>query len=175
MADTDIARWKKNVSQVPEWDSRNVVIASRIRPDDIIWDFGAGSQSIRSHKPTSAQYVPIDCVPKTNDTVLCDFNHEFRLPSGRPTLVIMSGFLEYILEPEAFFSRLREALAMTRTLFSWAHLPDAPAERATHGWISPLVVDHRNPEFFRRHFADLQRFAVWGKGTALYEGRLRSI
>lgn len=175
MADTDISRWQKNTSQVPDWDSRNVMIASRIKADDIIWDFGAGNQSMRSHKPASSAYVPIDCVPTTNDTVLCDFNHDFRLPSGQPTLVIMSGFLEYILAPEAFFTKLRGALATTRTLFSWAHLPEAPAERAAHGWISPLVVDHRDPDFFRQQFTDLERFAVWGQGTALYEGRLRGV
>jgi hypothetical protein len=89
MTDTDFARWVKNTSQIPDWDSRNAVIAARIRTDDIIWDFGAGNQSMRSHKPPSAHYVPIDCVSKTTDTVLCDYNHHFRLPSGKPTLVIM--------------------------------------------------------------------------------------
>jgi O-methyltransferase involved in polyketide biosynthesis len=175
MANTDITRWQKNVSETPEWDSRNVIMASHIRANDIIWDFGAGHQSIRMHKPQSARYVPIDCVAKTPDTVICDFNHDFILPSERPTLVIMSGFLEYILEPDDFLQRLRKELATTRALFSWAHLPEAPDERAKHGWISPLVVDHRSPEYFGRHFADLERFAVWGRGTALYKGRLRSI
>lgn len=169
--ETDIARWETNLFESPAWDKRNAIIASRITPNDVIWDFGAGHQTLRSSKPADAAYVPIDCVAKTPDTFICDYNADFRLPVGRPTLIVMSGFLEYIVDPEGFLTKLRRALGGTRVVFSWAVWPTDPDTRRANGWISPLVVDPTDPAFFRKHFAELRRTGAWA-GQGIYEGVL---
>ena len=92
-----------------------------------------------------------------------------RRPS--PTLLVMSGFLEYVTDPESFFQSLSRSVKGTRTVFSWAHLPAEREARLRHGWISPLVVDPTNPAFFLRHFEGLRRVAVWN-GQGVYEGLL---
>lgn len=165
-------RWSANVNEAPVWDERNGIIASHILPTDVIWDFGAGNQTIRSRKPPESLYIPIDCVAKTPDTIICDFNQGFTLPGGpSPTLLVMSGFLEYVTDPESFFQSLSRSVKGTRTVFSWAHLPAEREARLRHGWISPLVVDPTNPAFFLRHFEGLRRVAVWN-GQGVYEGLL---
>jgi hypothetical protein len=168
---TDFARWETNLWECQIWDERNATIASHIRPTDIIWDFGAGNQILREMKPPGAHYVPIDCVAKTQDTVVCDFNSEFRLPPGRPTLVVMSGFLEYILDPDTFLTKLK-VVSDTRIIFTWAYLPSNPDSRRSHGWISPLVIDHADPAYFRNFFADIRLLAIWS-AQGIYEGRIR--
>jgi hypothetical protein len=155
MAPTDLKRWAKVAVSLPPWDRRNQMIARHIPEDSNVMDFGAGNQTLRRHLNLQS-YLPIDCVKNTRDVFLCDYNKECRFPQARPDVIVMSGFLEYIVETEDFLAALQRAYPNTRCLFSWAFEPRSAPERLHNGWISKLNPASQQEAPFAKYFDALR-------------------
>lgn len=102
-----------------DWEWRAQIISKFIRPDDCVFDFGAGNRKLERLLPPSCRYVPIDAVDTLPGTFTVDFNKEFRLPQEPMTVAVCAGFLEYIEDVPGFFMKLREAAPRSVVLFSY--------------------------------------------------------
>ena len=60
-------------------------------------DVGAGSQVVRTLLPDNCDYVPIDLVPRSPDTVVCDLNRD-ALPELTADWLVASGVIEYVFD-----------------------------------------------------------------------------
>lgn len=110
MLRTDFERWASLArSETHQWEKRARVIASFIRSTDTVLDLGAGQQTLRRHIPRSSGYIAVDCVNILPGTFVVNFNAEFRLPEQPFTVIVSSGFIEYIEDRPAFLSKLTEA------------------------------------------------------------------
>ncbi|SOC06884.1 polysaccharide pyruvyl transferase family protein [Rhodobacter maris] len=158
-ARTDVERWARVAASPPPWDARNQRIAKHIPPGSSVVEFGSGNQSLRRHLALGA-YQPVDCVPGEGDVFLCDYNRETRFPRVSADVIVMSGFLEYIIDTEAFLRALKAAYPGTRCLFSWAFEPHEPAARAAHGWIAGLNPASEAEAPFSRIFSRLRPLDV---------------
>ncbi|MBZ4023544.1 hypothetical protein CKO11_13865 [Rhodobacter sp. TJ_12] len=171
---TDLDRWARVAMDAPPWDARNQRIARHIPEGACVIEFGSGNQSLRRHVALKA-YQPIDCVPGEGDVFICDYNRETRFPDVAADVIVMSGFLEYIIGTEAFLAALKQAYPGTRCLFSWAYEPSDPAERRAHGWIAGInpATEEETP-FARifRHLKVLDEHATQYTRQVIYEGVL---
>jgi hypothetical protein len=128
-----------------------MLIASHISPHHTVIDFGAGNQTIRHHAGVRI-YTPVDCVQSRENVFLCDYIREMRFPNTVPDIIVMSGFLEYILETEDFLRALKRTYPGTRCIFSWAFEPQSPEARQESGWIAKLNPASPEVAPFGNHF-----------------------
>lgn len=172
---TNKERWSAVALSSPPWDERNKKISAYILPSDVVFDFGAGNQSLSRHAEMRS-YTPIDCVDAFSNTYVCDYNKEIRFPHMEPTLIIMSGFLEYIVDLEEFLVALRDRFCGVRCIFSWAYQPSVRSEREEHGWMANFETGIDASEVFKSYFEKLTEIDSFiGKETAqrIYSGVLK--
>jgi pyruvyltransferase len=171
---TDLARWRAVANATPPWDARNIKIARHLCEKDVVIDFGAGRQTIRQHANLTA-YTPVDCVAPAEGVFVCDYNKDMRFPDATPTVIVMSGFLEYILEPARFLQALKERYPGARCLFSWAYVPHETDARREHGWIAALNPALGDLTPFEPYFAGLtviDRHETTATKQLIFEGYL---
>ncbi|CUH82009.1 polysaccharide pyruvyl transferase family protein [Tropicibacter naphthalenivorans] len=152
---TDINRWERTAQTPPAWDRRNVLIAQYLSPQDAVLDFGAGHQTIREHA-RPRHYWPVDCVPSNERTFVCDYNKDTQFPKVQPDVIVMSGFLEYLLDVPGFLAALRDAYPGTRCLFSWAFAPTDLDARKHNGWLSPFAPKGPHDPALQSAFTNLK-------------------
>ena len=68
-----------------------------------VGDYGCGQQLLRELLPSGWSYTPYDHLPRTADTVLCDFNGA-PLPATRHDAIFCLGVLEYLEDPARLLS-----------------------------------------------------------------------
>jgi hypothetical protein len=166
--------WVRVAASAPPWDARNRMIAKHIPPGTRVIEFGSGAQWLRRHASLGA-YHPVDCVPGEGDVFLCDYNRDARFPDVSADLVVMSGFLEYIINIEVFLESLGAAYPGLRCVFGWAFEPYAPSKRAEHGWIARVNPASEAETPFARIFKDLKVLDVYVTShtrQVIYEGVL---
>ncbi len=113
----------------PDWEWRSQIIGKFIRPDDTVFDFGAGNRKLARFLPPSCRYVPIDVIDTIPGTFIVDFNKEFRLPDEPMTVAVCAGFLEYIEDVPGFFAKLRSAAPRSLVVFSYLLSQEAARSR----------------------------------------------
>ena len=74
-----------------------MLMVADIPPGCRVIDVGAGSQVVRSLLPDSCDYVPVDLVPRSPDTVVCDLNRD-ALPELTADWLVASGVVEYVFD-----------------------------------------------------------------------------
>lgn len=146
---TDVARWTRNASQVPDWDDRNIQIANFIQDNRSVLDLGAGAQTLRSHLKRGCRYQPCDLVKSSPDVILCDFNRGI-FPDISPQsfdYVVCSGVLEYIWDPEGFIARIRNYGSRLIVTYRVHQPGDSIARRLATGWVNHMTGDQINKLF----------------------------
>lgn len=174
----DTLRWQGVAAVRPGWDARNEAMSRFVRPGDTVFDFGAGARTLRAMIPASCRYVPIDCVPSDPSVFVADYNTGFALPEGAPTCLYLSGFIEYLDAPEAFFSALRAALPGTFAVLSYAWEIAEPEQRRRGGWRNHLGDLAATEAWFAAHLADLRMVGSHGRRgarQAIFTGILRAV
>ncbi len=63
-----------------------------------VGDYGGGRQDLRALLPEGWNYTPYDHLPRTPETVVCDFNED-PLPAARHDVIFCLGVLEYLDDP----------------------------------------------------------------------------
>lgn len=130
------------------------MISKYIPSDSTVIDFGAGNQTIRDHAHVE-NYTAIDCVQGEKDVFLCDYNVETKFPSVTPDVIVMSGFLEYVVQTADFLNALKQRYPGARCVFSWAFDPQDPIERQRSGWVSEFTPENPEDAPFKEYFQDL--------------------
>ena len=174
---TDINRWTNNAKEIPRWDERNRLISTFCKAFDAkkILDFGAGNQTLKAHLGDHIQYKPIDCIATTEDTFICDYNIAFNLPDlDADTILVFSGFLEYIVKLDDFLQYLRRDGRDKLCVFSYAVLPINENQRLKNGWLNHLGESSAVIKYFHLHFYSLKVQTQWN-GQLIFTGNLRPL
>lgn len=87
----------------------------------------------------------------------------------------MSGFLEYLLDMEGFFHKLRGHLPGVTAIFSWG-IPAtfSRVARIAKGWINPLVFPDDGRAFFAEQFDTLEYLGRPAE-QSVFRGQLRPL
>jgi uncharacterized UPF0146 family protein len=69
-------RWRDDQSLDAGWDTRTKLMVRDIAAGSRVVDVGAGSQAARAMLPDGCEYVPVDIVSRSPDTIVCDVNRD---------------------------------------------------------------------------------------------------
>jgi hypothetical protein len=107
---TDGTRWRDPDDPTRGYltSERNQLIASFIRAGETVLDLGAGTQQLRRFLPAGCEYQPCD-LHGDRGVLLCDFNAgEVPNVPHRYDVLVASGLLEFIRDPDRFLARVAE-------------------------------------------------------------------
>ena len=96
-------RWRDDQSLDAGWDTRTKLMVRDIAAGSRVVDVGAGSQAARAMLPDGCEYVPVDIVSRSPDTIVCDVNRD-ELPELHADWLIASGVIEYAHDTPGFIS-----------------------------------------------------------------------
>ncbi len=136
---TDRNRWRNKDDPGYQTAERNRLIGALIAPGSSVLDVGAGTQVLRRFLPDGCEYQPCDLQPAPG-VLVCDLNSgQMPAISHRYDVLVASGVLEFLRDPEAFLRRVH-SLCET-LLFSYrVRLPSEPRwQRLTSGCVSHLT------------------------------------
>lgn len=166
--ETDITRWDALVNSKHKWwKKRNAVIAEMIQDGMCVIDVGAGKQWLKKLIPNTSEYLPVDCVCGSEDTVVYDFNSSYPAPTLVADVVVCSGVLEYI-EDVPKFLRIIKSWG-NRAILSYAVMANEDVEHRTnvHGWFNHFSDEELRAMFEKIGFT-VQSTRAW-KEQIIYE------
>jgi hypothetical protein len=145
---TDRRRWKNpsdpGYLQTAE---RNRMIAASIPRGSTVLDLGAGIQQLRRFLPRDCEYQPCDLdggpdVPPCDFDVLpCDFNAgRYPTVTHRYDVLVASGLLEFLRDPEAFLAQLPALGDMLLLSYRVRPSREAPWRRLQWGYMNHLTT-----------------------------------
>lgn len=102
---SDLSRWSKLSSYLPDWSQRSAIIASYLIGCNTIIDLGAGNQVLKPY--IKASYIPVDFVSLYPDTIIIDFDSDWEIKSlPKADGIAIAGLLEHIKDPLAFIEKI---------------------------------------------------------------------
>jgi len=134
---SDYSRWNKDKSFFSSWDERTQLLANQIKPNSIVFEFGAAKLNLKTMLPEGCSYLHSDIVKRADDTLVLDLNNE--LPRlSQVDYIVFSGVLEYVFEVKELLSHLSHYT--NNFVFSYAVTDAFPEKgsRRLHGWVSDL-------------------------------------
>lgn len=125
----------------PKLNIRSAIAASYIsKTAKSVLDLGAGSEAMKISISPFTDYIPVDHVKRTDNTLVCDFNkNEF--PSGSYDTVIAVGILTYIKDYKWFLNECM-AVCENRIILSYEpiELRSSPDIRHKLGFLNNLCI-----------------------------------
>ncbi|HEV7689826.1 MAG TPA: putative nucleotide-diphospho-sugar transferase [Hyphomonadaceae bacterium] len=134
---SDRPRWANTDNLKAGWDERASAVARLISPPGTVLDLGCGAMALEKELAPGVVYVPADLVSRDERTLVFDANSG-RLPDQDADVVTALGVLEYIHDPQAFFTSLARWPRVVLT-YNPADL-DEGRDRRPHGWFNALTV-----------------------------------
>ena len=119
------------------WKERIELMAGLIEEEKSVLDLGCGRQWLKEFLPVRCGYFPVDYKARSEDTIVCDFNHRC-FPAVKADLAFISGSLEYVEDPEWFISQV--ATRCSAAVVSYCSLEKFPviSERRKLAWVNDL-------------------------------------
>lgn len=160
---SDYVRWSKKESLFSSWNERTILLSKYIKPNSVVFEFGAANLFLKDYLPINCTYLHADLVKRNDETMVIDLNKELpHLPISN--YMVFSGVLEYIFDVKLI---IKYCSAFTNNiLFSYATFDQFPNtnNRRFNGWVS----DVKEIEFIK--LADEINFeikviGVWKKQT----------
>jgi hypothetical protein len=141
--------WKNIEYFDPVWEKRVVIIAGLIKNKGRVVDFGCGRQYLRKHLPPGCEYIPVDYISRSPDTIVADFN-AVPYPKIDGDTAFISGFLEYMADAPAFIKHIA-SLSYREIVMSYCSrdsISDMKV-RTDLGWKSHLTIKELLGEFLK--------------------------
>jgi hypothetical protein len=136
---TDRKRWRDKDEPTYQTAERNRLMGALIASGSSVLDVGAGTQELRRFLPDGCEYQPCDLQPAPG-VLVCDLNAgQMPAVSHRYDVLVASGVLEFLRDPEAFLRRIH-SLGET-LLFSYRVRPPSEPrwQRLKSGYLSHLT------------------------------------
>jgi hypothetical protein len=132
---TDRRRWRRIANFHDAWSTRHELMATWIRPGDVVIDLGSGPRRFAVHLPPACRYVPVDLVSRGPGSVVRDLNRE-PLPDLRGDFVVMSGVLEYIHDLPRFLAGTVRLAPRAAASYACAETFSDLRARRANGWVN---------------------------------------
>jgi hypothetical protein len=161
-------RWLDGQALDETWDERSRLMARSIAAASRVVDVGAGAQALRSALPPDCIYVPIDLVPRTPDTIVCDLNHE-QPPALSADYLVASGLVEYITDVPRLVSWMAGVAAHVILSYEGAD-GQSRSHRRRVGWVNDYT-DGELRELLDRHGLTVAESAAWRQQTIYWLAR----
>lgn len=132
-----------------EWRRRLSLMSSYIDNGSVVVDLGCGRQWLKEFLSRSCQYIPVDYVSRSPDTVVCDFNlYEF--PNVYADVVFVSGVLEYMADVDWFIEQAANH-AERKVIISYCCSNGSDGRsRRKNNWVNDISF-HDVESRFKKH------------------------
>lgn len=125
-------------------------------------DVGAGSQVIRGLLAENCDYVPVDLVSRSPDTVVCDLNRD-ALPDLTADWLVGSGVVEYVFDVDRLLTWM--ASVAPRIVFSYELADDETRYyRRARSWVNDFTAGQMCA-LLSRHGLTVVDTAHWKRQT----------
>ncbi len=98
-----------------EWEGRAAVAREYLDGAASVVDIGCGKMTLKRLLPDSVRYQGVDIAPRDETTIVLDLNAQ-TLPDLDYEAAVVLGVVEYLDDPDAFFTRLEQ---FDRLVFSF--------------------------------------------------------
>jgi hypothetical protein len=137
-AKTDRSRWEESVSFEENWSGRAELAAAMIKGSKKVCDIGCGMQDLRRELEDHVQYLPMDIVKWSPDTLECEINQK-NLPleyirAAEVTTIL--GVVEYLNEPRWLLQRIAENCPALLVSYCTAQPSGNLQKRVNNGWMN---------------------------------------
>jgi D-ribose pyranose/furanose isomerase RbsD len=136
---SDINRWKDAKELFKDWNERTALLASYVKSNSAVIEFGAGNMSLRNLLHENCSYTPSDLVKRFEETVVCDLNLPISINLSSFDVAVFSGVLEYVYEIDAVFEQLQNNIH--HVILSYACADICTHNRLGNGWLSDYTQD----------------------------------
>jgi hypothetical protein len=162
-------RWRRDQSLDVAWDERAVLMVADIPAGSRVIDVGAGSQVVRGLLPEGCDYVPVDLVSRSPDTIVCDLNRD-GLPGLTADWLVASGVIEYVFDVDRLIGWM--ASAAPRIALSYETADDQTRYyRRARSWVNDYTGGQMRA-LLNGHGFEVTRTANWKLQTIYWLKRV---
>ena len=152
---TDFERWTDERQLEQAWESRARFAADYVPAGAAVLDLGCGKMAFEKFLPPACRYIPCDLARRDERTIVCDFNAGAYPDeqAAQADLVSFLGVMEYIFDPLAFLSHVRQwRRPVLMSYCTMEGIRDREQRRAL-GWVNDLSYNELIDLFGRAGFA----------------------
>ncbi|MCC9061716.1 hypothetical protein [Flavobacterium piscisymbiosum] len=157
--ESDSARWAKNNELFSNWNERTAILASFIKPDSSIIEFGAGVMHMKTLLKDFKLYTPTDIVKRYDETVVCDLNEPISLNLQSYNVAVFSGVLEYVYDVDNIIRQLSHN-NIEQIILSYCCSDIVKLSRDKNGWLSDLTKKELETVFSNYNYK-IEAYKEW--------------
>ncbi len=161
---TDLDRWQNDNQLFRDWDERTLILASYIRPNASIIEFGAGNMVIKTNIDNYKSYIPTDIVARFEETIVCDLNEGIIEEVKNCDTAVFSGVLEYVYDIDRVFTELGPTIK--QVVLSYCCSDIVTLSRDKNGWLSDYTKSDLEEIFINQGFK-IENYSEW-RNQSLY-------
>jgi Methyltransferase domain len=162
-------RWRRNQSLDAAWDERAMLMVADIPAGSRVIDVGAGSQVVRGLLPEGCDYVPVDLVSRSPDTIVCDLNRD-ALPGLAADWLVASGVVQYVFDVDRLIGWM--ASVAPRIALSYETADDQTRYyRRARSWVNDYTGEQMRA-LLNGHGFEVTRTAKWKLQTIYWLKRI---
>lgn len=119
--------WKKRIERMSYLVDANQSVA----------DIGCGQMWLKDFLKKDTQYIGIDYIKRSADTIVCDFNND-EFPNVTSDVFFLSGVLEYVIKPDLFLQNICKKCETIIMSYCTRDLSPDRNFRKNMGWVNNL-------------------------------------
>jgi len=133
--------WANEGNLHEDWEARVITMADEIKVPGTVADFGCGKMRLKHALDNRRNsYIPLDFISRSDDTIVFDVNRD-PLPKLNASVYFLSGFLEYVINPQAFLEEITIG-NHSQIILSYVSRELRPnyIDRRRMGWVNNLYI-----------------------------------
>jgi hypothetical protein len=156
--ESDLNRWSSDQVFPANWNARTSVMAAKL-PAKVksVADFGCGAMALRDSLAEGVAYVPVDIVPRGEDTIVIDLNAPVLPPLPKADAAFFSGTLEYVIDLPRLIETVCAMYPYVACSYVTAPMTQTDCERRrSFGWVTDFRLSEIIALFEAHHFIVLK-------------------
>ncbi|MDB9315914.1 hypothetical protein PN462_22570 [Spirulina sp. CS-785/01] len=147
---SDYKKWSQPNELSPDWDRRTQKIATLIKPQSSVLEFGAGRMILKQFLPEGCTYIPSDLVDRGQDTLVCDLNSNALPQFPTCDVAVFSGVFEYVHDVPRLIYHISSYVDVV--IASYVVSDIEPTNRRMQGWVNDYTSEEILQIFERSGF-----------------------